>query len=82
MRQLIEGKLAETREVNNIQVVVAEATVQGVKLSLMDDEGVFAETPTITRLAKEGSIADVIRWELSDVWLEWSSQGRIDCRLC
>lgn len=67
MRQLIEGKLTETREVNNVQVVVAEATVQEVGLSLMDDEGVFAETPIITRLAKEGSRADVLHQELSDV---------------
>ena len=42
-RQLIEGKLQETRDVANVQVIVDETTATIVKLSLMDDEGIFHE---------------------------------------
>ena len=44
IRQLIEGKLQEDREVSNIQVVVQESTYRELKLSLTDEEGVFLET--------------------------------------
>ena len=44
VRQLIEGKLQESREISNVQVVVQESTYQELKLSLMDEEGVFLET--------------------------------------
>ena len=37
IRQMIDGKLQETREVGNVQVVVAEANLVETKLSLMDD---------------------------------------------
>jgi len=66
VRQLIEGKLQETRDVNNIQVVVAEATVREVKLSLMDDDGVFVETPAVSRLAKETTVSEELCQELDE----------------
>ena len=47
--QLIEGKLQEDREVSNIQVVVQESTYRELKLSLIDEEGVFLETDPTTK---------------------------------
>ena len=41
IRQLIEGKLQEDREISKIQVVVQESTYRELKLSLIDEEGVF-----------------------------------------
>ena len=41
---VIEGKLSETREVRNIQVIVQEREIGATKLFLLDDEGVFLET--------------------------------------
>ena len=52
-RQLIEGKLQEARDAANVQVVVDEVAAVTVKLSLMDDEGVFHEAPPLTKPAKE-----------------------------
>ena len=43
IRQLIEGKLQEDREVSNVQVV-QESTYCELKLSLINEEGVFLET--------------------------------------
>ena len=40
VRQLIEGKLQEEREVRNVQVVLEEASFRQFKLSLTDEEGV------------------------------------------
>ena len=65
MRQLIEGKLQETREVSNVQVVVAESTIKEVKLSLMDDSGVFVEAP-VYRLTKDTSECGGLRQELEE----------------
>lgn len=49
---MIEGKLQEIHEVNNVQVVIAEATVTKMKLLLLDDGGVFLETDVCRCLAK------------------------------
>ncbi len=65
VRQLIEGKLQETREVSNVQVVVAESTIKEVKLSLMDDSGVFVEAP-VCRLTKDTSECGGLRQELEE----------------
>ena len=63
IRQLIEGKLQEDKEVSNIQVVVQvqESTYRELKLSLIDEEGVFPETDPTTR-----SLEDVTS-ELEDL---------------
>ena len=52
VRTLIEGKLQETREVANVQVVVDETTTTTVKLSLMDDEGIFHEVTPYDKPSK------------------------------
>ena len=44
IRQLKEGELQEDREVSNIEVVVQENTYCELKLSLVDEEGLFLET--------------------------------------
>ena len=53
--QLIEGKLQEDREVSNVQVVVQESTYRELKLSLIDEEGVFLETDPSTRSVEEAN---------------------------
>ena len=54
-RVLVEGKLRETHDVANVQVVIDEATTSTttVNLSLMDDDSVFLKTPPLTKSAKE-----------------------------
>ena len=53
IRQLIEGKLQESRDVRNIQVVVDETPTISLKLSLMDEDGVFLESTPIVKPVKE-----------------------------
>lgn len=53
IRQLIEGKLQSTRVVHNIQVVVEENQPISLKLSLMDNEGIFLESAPSTKPLKE-----------------------------
>ena len=53
IRQLIEGKLQESHDIHNIQVVVDETPTVSLKLSLMDEEGVFLESTPIVRPVKE-----------------------------
>jgi len=48
-------------------MVVAEATVREVTLSLMDDDGVFVETPAVSRLAKETTVSEELRQELDEI---------------
>jgi len=52
IRQIIEGKLQETHEVRNVQVVIAEANFVETKLSLIDDSSVFLETEVIRHPGK------------------------------
>ena len=65
-RQLIEGKLQETRDVANIQVVVDETTATTVKLSLIDDEGIFHEAAPFDRSAKGSQPEDDVLQRLED----------------
>ena len=44
-RQLIEGKLAEDHEPQNVQVDVTELATGVVEISLRDQDGLFAEIP-------------------------------------
>ena len=37
-----------------------------LKLSLMDDDGVFVETPSVTRVAKEATVTEELRQELDE----------------
>ena len=53
VRQLIKGKLQESRDVRNIQVVMDETPTISLKLSLMDEEGVFLESTPSVKPAKE-----------------------------
>ena len=53
--QLIEGKLQESREVSNVQVVVQESTFWELKLSLIDEEGVFLETDPLARSVEDAT---------------------------
>lgn len=55
IRQLIEGRLQEDREVSNIQVVVQESTYRELKLSLIDEEGVFLETDPSTKSMEDAT---------------------------
>ena len=49
VRQLIEGKLGDEREVRNVQVVLEESSFLSVKLSLTDGEGVFLEADSLQK---------------------------------
>ena len=55
IRQLIEGKLQEDREVSNVQVVVRESTYRELVLSLIDEDGVFLETDPATKSEEEAT---------------------------
>ena len=61
VRQLIEGKLGDEREVRNVQVVLEEASVLNVKLSLTDEEGVFLEAEPLQRPLE--ALVDPAEWE-------------------
>ena len=65
-RQLIEGKLQDTRDSANVQVIVDESTSITVKLSLMDDEGIFHEAAPFDKPAKEPSPGDGVMQRLAD----------------
>ena len=65
IRQLIEGKLQSTRDVHNVQVVVEETQTISLKLSLMDDEGIFLESAPSTKPFKEPQ--DELRRRLAEV---------------
>lgn len=45
-RQLIEGKLRETREPRNVQVEVIDSARGSMVIKLRDEEGIFMEIPT------------------------------------
>ena len=49
VRQLIEGKLGDEREVRNVQVILEESSFLSVKLSLTDGEGVFLEADPLQK---------------------------------
>ena len=53
VRQLIEGKLQESHDVHNFQVVMDETPAISLKLSLTDEEGVFLESTPSVKPAKE-----------------------------
>jgi hypothetical protein len=53
VRQLIEGKFQESRDVHNIQVVVYKIPSISLKLSLIDEDGVFVESIPIVKPVKE-----------------------------
>ena len=55
IRQLIEGKLQEDREVSNVQVVVQESTYRELVLSLIDEDGVFLETDPATKSEEDAT---------------------------
>ena len=65
-RQLIDGKLQETRDSSNVQVVVDETASITVKLSLMDDEGIFHEAAPFDKPAKEPHPDDDVLQRLAD----------------
>ena len=44
-RQLIEGKLGETREPRNVQVEVIDSAGGSMVIKLRDEEGIFMEIP-------------------------------------
>ena len=56
IRQLIEGKLQEDREVSNIQVIVQESTYRELGLSLIDEDGVFLETDPATKSEEDAAL--------------------------
>ena len=72
VRQLIEGKIQSSREEGSVQVVVAEAFVKEVKLSLVDDSGVFLEMEPL-RLRKE--VAEQNELELAHSHQEGHRKG-------
>ena len=53
IRQLIEGKLQDSCDIHNVQVVVNETPTISLRLSLMDEEGVFLESTPIGKPVKE-----------------------------
>jgi hypothetical protein len=63
---IIEGKLQETRESANVQVVVDETPSITVKLSLMDDEGIFHEAAPFDKPAKDSGPDDDVVQRLTD----------------
>ena len=67
-RVLVEGKLRETHDVANEQVVIDEATTSTttVNLSLMDDDSVFLKTPPLTKSAKEPDPEEDLLQKLTD----------------
>ena len=65
-RQLIEGKLQESRDSAIVQVVVDETASVTVKLSLMDDEGIFHEAAPFDKPAKGSQPDDDVLQRLMD----------------
>lgn len=65
-RQLIEGELQESRDSANVQVVVDETASVTVKLSLMDDEGIFHEAAPFDKPAKGSQPDDDVLQRLTD----------------
>ena len=65
-RQLIEGKLQETWDSANVQVVVDKTASITVKLTLMDDENIFHEASPFNKPAKEKQPDDDVLQRLAD----------------
>ena len=57
LRQVVEGKLQEEHDPLNVQVMVEEISAIGVKLSLVDEEGVFLVTEPAEKEGETGSSA-------------------------
>ena len=52
-RQLIEGKRQNTQDIANVQVVVDETTTITMKLSLVNDKGIFHKAAPFDKPAKK-----------------------------
>ena len=66
LRQLTEEKLQESHDVHNVQVVVEEAQTVTLKLSLMDEGGVFLESTPSVRPARDSKVQEDLRCQLSE----------------